>query len=83
MAVINGAPGAAGPVLNHYSKSAVTNYLNRISEHITGKIGIWGILSGPCFATAWNWKAPTGTMIYLWNLNEGEVIRCFRIFPLF
>jgi len=42
MAVINGAPGAAGPVLNHYSKPAVTNYLNRISEHITGKIGNMG-----------------------------------------
>jgi hypothetical protein len=42
MAVINGAPGAAGTVLNHYSKPAVTNYLNRISEHITGKIGNMG-----------------------------------------
>ncbi len=38
MAVINGAPGAAGPVLNHYSKPATENYLNRISDHITGRI---------------------------------------------
>ncbi len=42
MAVINGAPGAAGPVLNHYSKQAAEDYLNRISGFITGKIGHMG-----------------------------------------
>lgn len=42
MAVINGAPGAAGPVLNHYNKPAVQNYLDRISGYITGKIGNMG-----------------------------------------
>lgn len=42
MAVINGAPGAAGPVLNHYSKPATEAYLNRISGLITGKIGNMG-----------------------------------------
>ncbi|WP_370513211.1 glycosyl hydrolase [Fulvivirga sp. M361] len=42
MAVINGAPGAAGPVLNHYSKVATEGYLNRISNFITGKIGNMG-----------------------------------------
>lgn len=42
MAVINGAPGAAGPVLNHYSKSATERYLNRISGFITGKTGNMG-----------------------------------------
>ena len=42
MAVINGAPGAAGPVLNHYSKPAVRNYLERISGYITGEIGNMG-----------------------------------------
>ncbi|MCD4735126.1 MAG: hypothetical protein K8R53_03715 [Bacteroidales bacterium] len=42
MAVINGAPGAAGPVLNHYSKAATEVYLNRISGYITGKIGNMG-----------------------------------------
>jgi hypothetical protein len=31
-AVINGAPGAAGPVLNHYNKTAVEKYLNRMSD---------------------------------------------------
>jgi len=42
MAVINGAPGAAGSVLNHYSKEATEDYLNRISGLITGKIGDMG-----------------------------------------
>ncbi len=42
MAVINGAPGAAGPVLNHYSKAATEAYLNRISGFITGKVGDMG-----------------------------------------
>jgi hypothetical protein len=42
MAVINGAPGAAGPVLNHYSRSATEKYLNRISGFITGRIGDMG-----------------------------------------
>ncbi len=42
MAVINGAPGAAGPVLNHYSKPAVERYLNRISNVLTDKIGPLG-----------------------------------------
>ena len=42
MAVINGAPGASGPVLNHYSKSATENYLNLISGNISGKVGNMG-----------------------------------------
>ena len=40
--VINGAPGAAGPVLNHYSKPAVERYLNWVSDNITRKIGDMG-----------------------------------------
>ncbi len=42
MAVINGSPGAAGPVLNHYSRSATEGYLDRISDYITGKVGNMG-----------------------------------------
>jgi hypothetical protein len=33
-AVINGAPGAAGPVLNHYNSQAVMKFLNRMSDHL-------------------------------------------------
>ncbi len=42
MAVINGSPGAAGPVLNHYSKEATEEYPNRVSGFITGKVGDMG-----------------------------------------
>jgi len=41
-AVINGAPGAAGPVLNHYSKEAVKKYLERMSVKLTNSIGVLG-----------------------------------------
>ncbi|MBD1424169.1 glycosyl hydrolase [Sphingobacterium arenae] len=34
-----GAPGASGPVLNHYNKAAVQRYLDRMSDAITTRIG--------------------------------------------
>jgi len=42
MAVINGAPGASGPVLNHYSEQAVTRYLDRLSKRLSARIGPLG-----------------------------------------
>lgn len=39
MQVINGAPGATGPVLNHYNKTAVKKYLSHMSERIENRIG--------------------------------------------
>lgn len=39
MQVINGAPGAAGPVLNHYNKTFVREYLSRTSYAIEKRIG--------------------------------------------
>ncbi|MDR1524190.1 MAG: hypothetical protein LBS79_02890, partial [Tannerella sp.] len=33
-AVINGAPGAAGPVLNHYNNRSVMKFLNRMSDKL-------------------------------------------------
>jgi hypothetical protein len=39
MQVINGAPGATGPVLNHYNESAVRKYLNIMSDRIQSKTG--------------------------------------------
>ena len=39
MAVINGAPGANGPVLNHLDKGSVERYLNRLADALTAKIG--------------------------------------------
>jgi hypothetical protein len=40
--VIHGAPGASGPVLNHYSKAAVQKYLDRMSDALTRKLGPMG-----------------------------------------
>ena len=34
MNVINGAPGASGPVLNHFNKDAVLAYLSRLSDKV-------------------------------------------------
>src|SRR5699024_9649400 len=42
MAVINGAPGAKGPVLDHYNKPAVEGYLNRISDKLSERLGDLG-----------------------------------------
>jgi len=39
MAVINGAPGANGPVLNHLDRISVERYLNRLGDALTAKIG--------------------------------------------
>jgi len=42
MNVMYGAPGAAGPVLNHLNKEAVQKYLNKLSDALTPKIGLMG-----------------------------------------
>jgi hypothetical protein len=39
MSVIQGAPGANGPVLNHYNTQAVKKYLNKMSDAIQNRIG--------------------------------------------
>lgn len=39
MQVINGAPGATGPVLNHYNERAIWDYLIRMSDLIKRKLG--------------------------------------------
>lgn len=41
-AVTHGAPGAEGPVLNHYSKAAVQRYLDRMSDAINARLGNMG-----------------------------------------
>lgn len=38
-AVINGAPGAAGPIVNHMDKEAVKRYLDKMSNTIQKKTG--------------------------------------------
>jgi len=39
MEVINGAPGANGPVLNHYNEAAVKKYLHHMSDTIQKQMG--------------------------------------------
>jgi hypothetical protein len=39
MEVIQGAPGATGPVLNHYNQAAVKKYLVKMSDEIQQKAG--------------------------------------------
>jgi hypothetical protein len=39
MQVINGAPGATGPVLNHYNQASVKKYLNHMSGTIEKRTG--------------------------------------------
>ena len=42
MAVINGAPGAQGPVLNHFDKEAARMYLNRLTTAVDPLLGRMG-----------------------------------------
>ncbi len=37
-----GAPGASGPVLNHFNKKAVDRYLNRMSDALEAQVGSLG-----------------------------------------
>ncbi|RLD91403.1 MAG: glycoside hydrolase family 2, partial [Bacteroidetes bacterium] len=80
MAVINGAPGASGPVLNHYSKSATEKYLNRISGFITGKVGNMGEYIRAMFCDSMELEGAN------WNDDlpgEFEVRRGYSILPYF
>lgn len=42
MSVINGAPGAAGPVVNHFDRTAVEKFLNRMSDRMNSRMGKMG-----------------------------------------
>jgi hypothetical protein len=37
--VMHGAPGGAGPVLDHFNRTAVEKYLNRMSDRIAPRLG--------------------------------------------
>jgi hypothetical protein len=78
MAVINGAPGAAGPVLNHYNKPAVERYLNRLSNVLTGKIGPMGDYFRAMFCDSMELEGAN------WNddlPDEFEKSRGYSLFP--
>jgi len=80
MAVINGAPGASGPVLNHYSKSATEKYLNKISGIISGRIGNMGEYIRAMFCDSMELEGAN------WNDDlpgEFEARRGYSILPYF
>ena len=80
MAVINGAPGASGPVLNHYSKSATEKYLNFISGIISGRIGNMGDYVRAMFCDSMELEGAN------WNddlPNEFEMRRGYSMLPYF
>ncbi len=78
MQVINGAPGATGPVLNHYNEDAVRKYLNRMSEAIEKKTGPLSLNIRALFADSMelegaNWSADM--------MDEFRQRRGYDIFP--
>ena len=80
MAVINGSPGAAGPVLNHYSAKATDAYLNRISGFIKEKIGDMGTFIRAMFCDSMELEGAN------WNDDlpaQFEVRRGYSLLPYF
>ncbi len=78
MEVINGAPGATGPVLNHYSSEAVRRYLKKMSDTIENKIGplsghIRALFTDSMELEGANWSADM--------LEEFRKRRGYDIFP--
>jgi len=80
MAVINGAPGASGPVLNHYSKPATEKYLHKISGIISDRIGNMGDYVRAMFCDSMELEGAN------WNddlSDEFETRRGYSMLPYF
>ena len=76
MSVILGAPGAKGPVLNHFDRVAVEQFLNRMSDRMNTKLTGWAAATcGPPSPTASNSKGPTGTKTCSPNSSAGGATR--------
>ena len=58
--VTHGAPGAAGPVMNHFKREITRAYLNRLNKISEDTADLFQNSSVPCFATALNLAVPTG-----------------------
>jgi hypothetical protein len=85
MQVINGAPGATGPVLNHYNESAVRKYLTNMSSAIEKRIGplsdnIRALFTDSMELEGANWSAG---MMDEFRKHRGYDIRPFLPFVLF
>jgi hypothetical protein len=78
MKVIDGAPGATGPVLNHYDPVAVKRYLTRMSETIEKRTGP---LSGHIRALFTDSMELEGANWYNGILDEFKLRKGYDIFP--
>ena len=84
-AVINGAPGADGPVLNHYNKDAVEKYLGRMSDNMESQMGELGESFRAMFCDSLelegaNW---TGDMLEEFERRRGYSLYPYLPFVLF
>jgi hypothetical protein len=60
MEVINGAPGASGPVTDHFNRDAVSRFLVRMSASVEPVTGPLSEHIRHCSLTAWSLKARIG-----------------------
>lgn len=74
MAVINGAPGANGPVLNHFNESAIQNYFERMSKRLTEKLGNFGNYFRAFLQIVLNLKGLIGMKIFQKFLRNVSVM---------
>jgi hypothetical protein len=76
MEVIQGAPGATGPVLNHSDAVADKKSVNRMSRY-NKRSDRSHLISVHYFRIAWNWKEPIGAMTCRNSFKkEGDMISC-------
>jgi hypothetical protein len=85
MEVINGAPGAGGPVIDHFNKAAVDRYLRHMSETIQAKTGplsyhLRSLFTDSMELEGANW---TGDMQYEFMQKRGYDILPYLPFVLF
>ncbi len=78
MQVINGAPGATGPVLNHFNEIAVRKYLTRMSDAIEMRTGplsgnIRALFTDSMELEGSNWSSDI--------MNEFKKRRGYDLFP--
>jgi hypothetical protein len=70
--VINGAPGAAGPILNHMDEQAVYKYLRNMSDTIQKKTGPLSQYLRAMFTDSMELEGCTGQKILPTNSENAE-----------
>lgn len=85
MSVLNGAPGARGPVLNHFDRDAVELFLNRLSDSLQPVLGNMGNWLRAAFCDSFelegaNWDA---TMLNQFKKRHGYDLSPYLPYILF